>query len=494
MSTTSLSSAGTVSGQGLTSGSVLTNSGAGQAQMVGLSSGINTTALIQAEMAVQEAPLTNMQHEISGLGAENTTLSAIQNQLQAVSADAMMLGLPSTFFNVQTISSSQPGLVSAATSNGVGAPVGSATIAVSQLASAAQAYFSYTPPAADETLSISDGVNPAQSLTVKAGTTTAGLASQINHSNSLGVWASVSTTGQLVLSARNTGSQYAISAADTTTPQNLVAGSTVAGQDAQYTLNPGTANAVSGSSPSDTVTGAIPGVTLTLAGVTGSTPVTITAQQPGPDVNNIASMVQQFVTDYNTALKSIEAAVETRPPDASSGSSYDPNSGSLFGDDELSNLIGTLRDSIIAPGGGLPSGMAALSDLGITTGASSGSATAGGVAGMLTIDTSKLQNALSTNPGGVQQVLQEFSSSFQTFVNQEAAPGGSLATRISGNTTLAQSLQSRYTDMQATYAQQEKTMEAEWASVEAAMSNLKNQGTYLTAFASSLNSSNNSNN
>lgn len=479
----------TTTSAGLTSGSTLTtNAATGATTISGLSSGINSSAIVQAEMAVLEAPLTNLKDEITGLNTENTTLSGIRSDLQNVSLDAMLMAEPSTFFDTQTISSSDTGLVTAATSDGVGVPVGSSTLTVSQLAAAAQTAFTYTPPTSgSDTLSISDGVDAAQTVTVAAGTTTTGLAEQINGDNSLDVWAAVSSTGQLVLSSRNTGSAYSVSASNTTNPANLVTGTTTAGQDAEYTIN-----GVAGSSSSDTVTGAIPGVTLTLQGVTSGTPVTITAQAPGPDTSAILSTVQQFVTDYNTAISAIQSAVNTEPASASNPGSYDPNSGSLFGDPELENLLSDMRDSMITNGSGLTPGMAAMSDLGITTGASTGSATQQSVDGQLTISTTTLENAIETNPSGVQSVITAWAQSFQSLVNGEASAGGSLATRISGNTTLASSLQSEYETMQANDTEREQTIEAEWTSVESTLTSLKADGTYLDQLYNSSSSSSSS--
>lgn len=474
-----MSSSPITSSTGLTSGSTLTNS-TGTVQITGLASGINSTALIQAEMAVLELPMNNIESAITGLKTESSTLSSIQTQLQVTGLDAQVLAEPSTFFNVQTLSSSDSNLITAKTTNGVGAPVGSNTITVANLAAAAQTSFTYTPPTSgSDTLSISDGVNPAETVTVAANTTTTQLADQINGNNSLTVYAAVSSSGQLVLSSRSTGSQYTVSATDQTTPANLTTGTTTQGQNANYTIN-GTA----GSSPSDTVTGAIPGVALTLLGVTSaSNPVTITANAPGPDVSSIETSVQQFITDYNTSMTMINSAVNTTPASAASPGSYNPNSGSLFGDPQLENLMSSLRDSIITPGAGLPAGMAALSDLGISTGMSTGTATNQGVMGLLTFDKTKFEAALQSNPGGVQSVISEWAQSFQPMVNNEAGPGGSIANRVTGNTSLTASLQSEYTQMQASYAVREKTMEKEWSILEGTLSTLKSDNTYLTQLA-----------
>src|ERR1700742_560850 len=124
---------------GLTSTSTLTNSGAGgQLQITGLASGINTNQLIQAELAVKELPLTNMQDTITSLQNENKTLSAMQTILENVSLDALDLSEPSLFFQSQTTSSSSPNLVTATPLGNIGAVIGSTTIEVSQLAGASQ--------------------------------------------------------------------------------------------------------------------------------------------------------------------------------------------------------------------------------------------------------------------------------------------------------------------------------------------------------------------
>jgi flagellar hook-associated protein 2 len=497
---------------GLTSSSTLTNNGAtGALQITGLASGINTNELIQAELAEQEMPLTNMQAEISGLNTENQSLSTVQLALQNVSLDALDLGEPSLFFNVQNITSSDPTSVTAATTNGVGAVVGSSTISVSQLASAAQRTFDYTAPTGAETLTI-DG----QTLSLTAGETAASVASAINHSNSLDVWASASTDSSgnptLVLSSRVTGNNdngagtyinvqdgaTQVSGTGTYGQGGYTAGSAGAvlsevgslaqeGTDAAYSLNGGTTQY----SPTDTVTGALTGVTLTLTAVTSS-PVTVTTASPGPDSSAIMSAIQQFVTDYNSAITGMEAQVNTAPASESSPGSYNPYSGSLFGDDQLENLLSNMRDAMYQNGAGLPTGMASLADIGISTGASTGAVTQQSLSGELTINTTELQNAIQTNPNGVQSVLESWAQSFQTLVNASASPGGSIEARIAGNNTLINNLSSQYTTQQQLFTQEEANMEEQWAQVEATLSQLNNQKTSLSSFASSVTSNSSS--
>ena len=119
-------------------------------------------------------------------------------------------------------------------------------------------------------------------------------------------------------------------------------------QDALYTLN-----GVAGSSTTDTVTDALPGVTLTLNGVTGTdNPVTVNVQPPTANVAAIESAVNQFVQDYNSAVSSIESAVNTEPTNSSSGGTYNQDAGSLFGDSELEDLLSNMRTTMYTPGSG----------------------------------------------------------------------------------------------------------------------------------------------
>ena len=92
---------------------------------------------------------------------------------------------------------------------------------------------------------------------------------------------------------------------------------------------------------------------------------------------------------------------------------------------------------------------------------------------------SQAQDYSASNPSGVQQVLQNWSQSMSSVLSAQTGVGGGLAARISGNTTLAATLQRQYTVLSKSIAQQQATMEAQWAKLEATMSTLKAQGTYL---------------
>jgi flagellar hook-associated protein 2 len=485
------------------SGSTLTNTGAGgTTQIVGLASGINTTELIQAELAQQEAPLLNLEDEVTAMNTEDTTLSSIQDQLQTVSQDALVLGEPSTYFPVQTITSSNSSLITAATTSGVGAPIGSSTVTVTNLATAAQTTYDWTPPSGSDTLTFNVGSgSTSPTLTVAAGTTATQVADQVNGDSSLGVYATVETGAggqqQLIFSSAQTGADNTVNVSDTAGSLGGANGNAYVAQqdgtDATYYVN-----GVEGQSASDTVTGAIPGTTLTLLGVTGSTstdnPITITAQAPGPNVSAIVQEVQQFVTDYNTALNAMNTDTNTAPTSEDTPSDYSPYSGSLFGDSELEGLQASMRDSMYQnySGAGITSGYTSLTQIGISTGAATGTIQSSQVTGDLSVNTTQLTQALETDPSAVQSLLQKWSTGFQSVVNNAASPAGALSTRISGNNTLISQFSQTISSQEAMYTQEESQMEEQWAQVESTLEDLDNQKTDLSSFSAGLTSSSSS--
>ncbi|HEX3690754.1 MAG TPA: flagellar filament capping protein FliD, partial [Solirubrobacteraceae bacterium] len=192
-------------------------------------------------------------------------------------------------------------------------------MSVGQLANAAQRTFSFTAPASDGVITI-DG----HDTDVKAGTSIYDLADAINSDQSATVYAAATDAGTLVFSNRSTGDTgpgfIAVSgAADVLSEQSARAKQ---GQNATYSID-----GVPGTSSSNTVTGAIPGVSLTLTGVTTTSgPVTVNVGAPAADSSKVESAVNQFITDYNAALSAIQTQLAQKP------TASDPTQGTLYGD------------------------------------------------------------------------------------------------------------------------------------------------------------------
>ncbi len=466
-----------ISSSGLSSTSSVTSQGGGTPlQITGLASGLDTNAIIQQLMAIDRLPVVNLQRQQSGLQALNSQLTTIQSALQTLAINAQALGDPSLFAPSQTVTSSNPTMVSATTTGSVGAVVGGYEVAVSALATPAQRTFTFTSPAAADTVTV-DG----QQISLAAGASSQDLVNAINSNSNVDVWATATNANTVVFSDRATGNQTGsyIQVSDTASALTEQTALANAGTNAQYSINGGT----TATSSSNTVTGAIPGVTLTLNALTPTgSPVTINVGAPAPSTSNIQAAVTTFVNSYNTMIDQINAQLNQKPV------SGDPTQGALFGDEELSNLLGDMRQTMYTPGAGLPTGMASLADIGITTGSASGSSTFSqdSVDGKLTVNATALANAIQSNPSGVESVLQSWSQSFSQVVNAEAAPGGSLDARIQGDSSEISDLGNRIDDLNAALTDRQQALTAQFASLEAALSQSQSEGQWLASQIASL--------
>ena len=500
MSTSSVgsTSSATSSSQYSTGDQLTSLGGSTPMQVTGLASGLDTNAIVQALMATQQQQVTNLQNQQTGLTAMNTQLTSIQSALQKVAADAQALGSPSLFALTQTISSTNSTLVGATATSNNGAVVGGYQVSVSALASASQKTYSFTSQSSANTVTI-DG----QQISLAAGASADDLVNAVNSNSNLDVWATVTqeasgnTPAQIVFSDRQTGepsgSNY-IQVSDTAGALTDT-GNDVPGTDAAYTINGGatqysSSNTISGASLGGTTqptqgqgaTQTIPGVTLSLNGVTGSSPVTVTVGTPAPSTTNIQTAVQQFVTDYNSAITMIQTQLTQTP------SSSDPTQGTLFGDQDLQQLLSNMRDQMDATVGGLTGNMSSMLDAGISTGAASGTAapSQSAISGDLTLDATTLTQALTNNATAVHQMLQSWSISFSSMVNNEAAPGGTIDTRLQGDDTQSNYLATQISNMQAANAQQQSELVQEFANMEAALSSSQSTSSWLTSQLNSL--------
>ena len=456
------------------------NSAAGAPITVtGLASGLETSKIIAALMGAEREPVTHLTHEQEKLQAEQTQLQSIQSSLQQLALEVSEFSLPSLFESSQTVTSNEPARVSAATTSGAG--VGGYEVEVTKLANSAQRTFTFTSPSSEQTITI-DG----KEFKIKAGASAKELASAINSDSSATVYAAVLETGTVVLSNRvtgNTGAEF-IKVSDPGGALTEKPETAKEGQDAEFKVD-----GVPGSSSSNTVTNAIAGVTLTLGGLTPTGPVTIDVQAPGPSASAVEAQVQSFVKLYNSTVEAIQIQLETKPPTKPQAGEY--ATGILFGDVELTSLLDSMRDTMYEPISGLESELSSPLDIGISTGAPTGSGTSSqaSLEGLLTLNSSKLSEAVKTNPAGTQQMLQRWSQNLQALVNVAGAPGGAIEARVNGDGDQITQLTSQINTMNEMLAHREKALQATYAELETVISRNTTQSDWLTSQQESLSKS-----
>jgi flagellar hook-associated protein 2 len=397
-------------------------------QLSGLVSGLDTQSIISQLMAVERQPRTRITLDQAAATKRQSLLQDLSTKVTSLKSAADALKSAGTWLDTQTVTSTSDAKVGVTRT--AGAPPGGYDVTVTRLASAERRTYDYQPPAADGPLTIyeADGTTVRATVDLTAGATVDDAVSAINSSTSANLYA-VNVNGDLVLAAKTTGagSTFSIAGAGTELQR-------VAGQDALFNVS-GTDYTRS----ANTVSDALPGVTLTLKSKTGADPVGITIGGPGPDKDGITAKVKAFVDAYNALVTTARADIgEERVPTAAT--TIDAQKGTLHGDLGISDMLTALRSTVAAAVPGM-TGLTSLAGLGVSTGGANTGSTISqdAVDGKLSLDTAKLIAALDANPLGVRKLLgglpgtDGFAQVFGGVIGPYQGIGGTLDQRITSS-------------------------------------------------------------
>jgi flagellar hook-associated protein 2 len=346
------------------------------------SEGIDVNSAVNASLSAAEEPEVQWEDQEETIQSQQSALTALQTDAENLDTDMQSLNNTLGPLTAVTVASSDSSVVSATASSGTSE--GTYTVEVQNLA-ATDTWASNTVASASTDLAAGSftitGADGTQT-TISTGTGTSTLsdvASTIN-SDDLGVTASVVTDAngarlEVVSNTSGSASNFSVSGGGGMTFSEVTPGA-----NASYSVD-----GLSLSSASNTVTGAIPGVTLSLLDSSPSTPVTLTVT---PDTSQASTAINQFVTDYNTLI----GALNTQFTDSGSGE------GVLATDPTVRNLQSEMLSALgytYVPASGTTT-VSNLSDLGISVNKD----------GTLTVDSSTLNNALENNFSDVQSFFQ----------------------------------------------------------------------------------------
>ena len=450
----------------------------------GLASGLDTNSIISQLMAVERLPRDALANQLTVDQAKQSVLQGFQTQLMSVESAAQDVRSLTLWQQQQTVTSGDTTRISAAMVSGAGAGIGGYQVDVSQLASSAQRTYSFTSPATAGRITI-DG----HDTQVAAGASVGDVVSAINTDPNATVYAAATDSGTLVLSSRATGDTGTgfIQVSDATGALTEQTAKAKQGKDALFAVD-----GVAGSSSSNDVTNAIAGVRLTLGGVTTTSgPITVTVAPPSVNTDAVKQALQSFVTTYNSTLDAINARLTERTVQ-NPQTDEDREAGMLNGDGTLTDMLTQMRQAIYTAVPGLPNGMNSLSDIGISTGDASTTISQDALDGKLTIDESKLDDALANNPQGVRNLLAGannvggWARSFESVVHAADTTGGTLDTAINGQGDEIKRLQSDISDWDERLALKQQTLQAQFTAMETALSQSQTQGQWLTSQISSL--------
>lgn len=425
----------------------------------GLASGLDVESIISNLMKVESAPRARLELRQGQAKAREDALRDINSKLQTLSDAASTLRSTTLWSDVQSVQSSAPDSVSARRLSGTGP--GGYQVEVTQLARAEQRTFDFTTSATPSQITIN-----GNTVELGANATLADAVAAINAKPEAGVYA-IAVGGRLVLSSRETGAANAISASGTTIAEDATKLKT--GLDAAFNVD-----GVAGSSSSNVVTTAIPGLELTLKSVTTGA-ATITVGNPGADSEAIKTKLKAFVTSYNAAVDAIRSRL-TDPRVPKPGSQAEANKGVLFGDTQLNGLLSRMRQLVVESGVGA---------IGVSTGAPSATVTSSSdsVIGHLVLDETKLGSALEADPAQVRKLLADaggFAESLDKLLEPTIGTSGAISSRLGAASAESKRLSESMSALDVRLESREQRLRAQFAALEGLLQKSQSESSWLS--------------
>ena len=472
---TSISGVGTTTtttGTGSTS-----NPGSGLLSSAGIGSGLDVNAIITALVnAKQAGPAQQISSQTTQLQAQEAGLTALGSALNSLQTTLGKLGSSLTF---TTYAATLGNTALGTTSTLPNAQPGSYNLTVNHLATAqtraSSAYASGSAVGAG-TLTVSVG-NQSMNLNVSATDSISSIATAINQSSgNPGVQATIvngANGAQLLLTSTKTGvaNGFSVSAGSgssaglTSLASTLNTAGSNEASDASLSID-----GIAVTSASNSVSGALNGVTLNLV-ATGSSTLTVSQ-----DTSAVTGAVSDFVNAYNSYISTVGTL-----------SSYDPSSkqgGVLLGDTTLMSVqrqVNSVLSSSV-PGNSIGS----LAALGITRNAD----------GTLSSNSSTLGSALQSNPGAVQDLFagtNGYATRLNSMLDGFTASNGILATRTASIQSQLSNLSQQSTALTARMNVYATQLRQQYTALDTLMSSLNNTSSYLTSSLQAMLNSNSSN-
>lgn len=416
--------------------------------------GINVSQIVQELLSPQAAAVTALQNQQTTLSSNVGFLQGLDNNLSSLAASVLDLANPLGPLTAQAATSSDTDILTATAQTN--ATTGSHQIVVSSLATTATVYTNQIHDAntsllpsgatsADITIQIGGASGTTHDIAISAGNndTLTSLAAYISGQN-WGVTANVVTDAngaRLALSTQATGTPGALAITNNTSI--LAFNPPTGGTNASLTID-----GVPYSSVTNSITGAISGVTLNLRSGDPQTTVQLTV---GPDTTQATNAINAFVSAYNALIGNLNSQFTLDPTNNTEGP--------LASDSFLRTLQAHLLDDVSHAITG-NSGLVNLASIGIDVN-NDGTLTVNQVA---TDAHPALANVLAANPSAVQDFFQSadgngFAQNFNNdLANLTDTTEGILNVDINGNKTQQTELTKQITTLQDRLSAQQASL------------------------------------
>jgi flagellar hook-associated protein 2 len=316
------------------------------------------------------------------------------------------------------------------------------------------------------------------SLNVSSSDTLASIISEINNSGA-GVTATYNQNQDSLSLSNQSSGNTAISLSDGTgnflAATDLLGAAQTIGKQSELTVNGGSTLY----NNSNTVTNAITGVTLNLAG-TGTSTLTISnnSQSAANDFNSVVTALNQFESDLYTATAPPTFQNNTTPGTAPTQTTA---AGVLFGNFTIENAQFNVESSLLNPLTNINGPFQSLEQLGLSFTQTQGAANS------FSFDSTQFQNAMSSNPQAVSNLATQLAQNVQNVLQGLTSNQYGLPSLVSGNTSEVNSLNQQITQIQNSATAQTQQLNQEFANMETILSQLQGESSFLSQQLGMLN-------
>lgn len=471
---------------------------------LGVGSGLDLSGLLTNLMQAEQQPLLALQRKEASYQARISALGSLKGALSALQTAASGF-IPSTgqtaFNKYSSFSTSLADTTIASASAATGAVAGSYSLEVTTLAKSQRLT---SPDSTDLTgsaaltaglasggvlkieLGTLSGTSPALAfaadaarelnVTVAAGATLADVRDAINAAATDGRVSATLVNGsngqQLVLTSNKTGLANVMKLSGIggldfdpagtgsgTLSQDVAKGGQAA-SDAAFTLN-----GIAATSSSNTVSGVLDGVTLTLLKTNIGAPTTLTVTRDS--TTSLTTAINSFVKAYNDAAKAMK---DLGYYDAST-----KKAGALQGDSTLRGAQSQVRNLLQTVVSG-SSAYKTLSDIGVSLQTD----------GTLKLDSTKLKAATDADYAGVTNLVSGIGTAFKTGLESLVGSSGNITAATDSANRLIKDLGKRQEALTNRLAQVEERYRKQFSSLDTLIARMNQTSSWLTQQLASL--------
>ncbi|ACL40958.1 flagellar hook-associated 2 domain protein [Pseudarthrobacter chlorophenolicus A6] len=432
----------------------------------GLSSGLDTTTLINSLMTLEAAPQNLIKTRAAAVQNRISALQGLNSAVADLATKAAKLAEPKGL-ELYTATSSSPKVTIAV---GAGAKPGTVDFTVSQLAQMQVSVTKNLSAWPDTTLTITGQDGKATSVTPSS-TSLDDVVSAVNASGA-GVTASKISVGggeyRLQFASAKTGAAGGFTVSGLGGPADLTTVQTA--QDAQIKLWTGTSAEATLSSPTNTFADLLQGVSATVSEVS-ATPTRVTVVRDNAQISRAAT---DLVSTANGVLAQISTKTAVVTSTDAAGNPI-TSAGIFTGDSAIRTVSTAVLAAASAPIGGRSP-----SEFGISVTKT----------GTVEFDATKFSEALAKDPAGTMAAVSTIAGRVASAAKQASDPvNGLISTKIKGQQSTAKDYAAQIESWDDRLQTRRETLQRTYSALEVALSGMKAQSAWLSSQLAGLSTS-----